>query len=206
LRLTDEQWKVVRGLLPGAPRRADRRGRRCRDARTVLEGILWVLRTGAPWHALPEHYPSYQTCHRRFQHWVHSEALRRLRETLPQDLYERSAIDVEECFIDGSFAPAKKRRPGVGKGKRGKGTKLMAVADAEGLPLAAHVASASPDQVALVRATLEERFVVEPPVGLIGDMAYDRDRLDHALREDGIELIAAHRPNGRHILTCARRH
>ena len=35
----------------------------------VLNGILWVLRTGAPWHDLPERYPSYQTCHRRFQQW-----------------------------------------------------------------------------------------------------------------------------------------
>ncbi len=35
----------------------------------ILDGILWILRTGAPWHDLPDRYPSYQTCHRRFQEW-----------------------------------------------------------------------------------------------------------------------------------------
>lgn len=47
----------------------------------------------------------------------------------------------------------------------------------------------------LVAATLDERFVVEPPVRLIGDMAYDSDRLDQALLKEGIELVAPHRPN-----------
>ncbi len=39
------------------------------DTREVLNGVLWVLGSGAPWHDLPEHYPPYQTCHRRFQGW-----------------------------------------------------------------------------------------------------------------------------------------
>ena len=73
----------------------------------------------------------------------------------------------------------------------------MAVADSEGLPLAAHVASASPHEVTLVAATLAERFVVEQPTRLLGDMAYDSARLDQALREAGIELIAPNRANRR---------
>ncbi len=73
----------------------------------------------------------------------------------------------------------------------------MAVADAEGLPLAAHVASASPHEVTLVDATLDGRFVVEPPARLIGDLAYDSDRLDEAMLEQGIELIAPNRANRR---------
>ncbi len=80
----------------------------------------------------------------------------------------------------------------------------MAVADAEGLPLAAHVASAAPHEVTLVAATLEERFVIEPPVRLIGDMAYDSDRLDQALLEEGIELIAPNRPNRHHLTQDGR--
>jgi transposase len=57
--LTDEQWAVVAPLLPRPRRRADGRGRPWRDPRDVLDGILWVLRTGAPWHDLPTRYPSY---------------------------------------------------------------------------------------------------------------------------------------------------
>jgi transposase len=97
------------------------------------------------------------------------------------------------------FRAGKKGGLGIGKTKRGKGTKLMAVADAEGLPLAAHVASASPHEVTLVAPTLEQRFVADPPPRLIGDMAYDSERLDQALLEKGIELIAPHRPNRYHL-------
>ena len=65
--LTDTQWAILDPLIPEPPRRKDRRGRPWKSRRSVLSGILWVLRTGAPWSDLPERYPSYQTCHRRFQ-------------------------------------------------------------------------------------------------------------------------------------------
>jgi len=83
----------------------------------------------------------------------------------------------------------------VGKTKRGKGTKIMAVADRNGLPIAVHVASASPHEVTLVEDTVEDRFVADTPKRLIGDKAYDSDKLDDALNKNGIELIAPHRAN-----------
>jgi transposase len=81
----------------------------------------------------------------------------------------------------------------VGKTKRGKGTKLMALADGSGLPLAVHVASASPHEVTLVGETLASSFVGEQPERLIGDRAYDSDPLDAALEAQGVEMIAPHR-------------
>ena len=89
----------------------------------------------------------------------------------------------------------KKGGLGVGKTKRGKGTKIMAVADRAGLPLAIHVASASPHEVTLAEATLEQRFTRALPERLIGDRAYDSDPLDARLRAQGVELIAPHRKN-----------
>jgi transposase len=83
----------------------------------------------------------------------------------------------------------------VGKTKRGKGTKLMAIADGSSLPLAVHAASASPHEVTLVGETLSERFVKECPSRLVGDRAYDSDPLDEALLGEGIEMIAPHRRN-----------
>jgi transposase len=76
--------------------------------RSVLNGVLWVLRTGAPWADLPDRYPSYQTCHRRFQQWVRSGVMTRLMTFLAHELSKRGAIDFREAFIDASFAPAKK--------------------------------------------------------------------------------------------------
>lgn len=106
--LTDTQWEILHDLIPEPKRREDGRGRPWKDRRAVLDGILWVLRTGAPWADLPERYPSYQTCHRRFQQWVRSGIMRGVLEVLAEDLQTRGQLDVREAFIDGSFVPAKK--------------------------------------------------------------------------------------------------
>lgn len=107
--LTDEQWAVLEPLIPTPPRRTDGKGRPWRNPRDILNGILWILRTGAPWHDLPERYPSYQTSHRRFQQWVAQGTLSRILEALAEDLKERGNLNLSECFIDGTFVMAKKR-------------------------------------------------------------------------------------------------
>ena len=95
--LTDEQWAILQPFIPEPPRRDD-----------VLNGILWILRTGAPWQDLPERYPPYQTCHRRFQRWKQEGVMDKILLSLAQDLKERGELDVRECFIDGTFVVAKK--------------------------------------------------------------------------------------------------
>ncbi len=108
MELTDEQWAVLAPLIPEVPRREDGKGRPRRAVREVLNGILWILRTGAQWADLPDRHPPYQTCHRRFQEWVQSGVLQQVLETLAQDLEERGELDLSECFIDGTFVVAKK--------------------------------------------------------------------------------------------------
>src|SRR5689334_15406295 len=106
--LTDAQWSLLEPLIPRPKSGPGRRGRPAQDPRAVLNGILWILRTGAPWHDLPERYPPYQTCHRRFQKWAGDDTFGRLMRALARDLESRGGIDLEECFIDGSFTAAKK--------------------------------------------------------------------------------------------------
>src|SRR5215469_5531497 len=90
-----------------------------------------------------------------------------------------------------NLCSGQKRGRCVGKTKRGKGTKIMGIADGHGLPLALRAESASPAEVTLVEATLEERAVADVPERLIGDKAYDSDRLDERLMERyGTEMIA----------------
>jgi transposase len=110
--LTDEQWTIVKPLLPVPPKRDDGRGRPRVDDRAIMNGILWIMRTGAPWHDLPERYPSYQTCHRRFQEWVRAGVLENLLRAFVKDVKERGGLDLTECFIDGSFVIAKKGAKG----------------------------------------------------------------------------------------------
>ena len=94
------------------------------------------------------------------------------------------------------WRPHKKRDLAVGKTKRGKGTKIMAITDSNGLPMAATVGSASPHEIKYVNSTIESSFIKEKPKYLIGDKAYDSDPLDTQLLKDyGIELIAPHRRN-----------
>lgn len=83
----------------------------------------------------------------------------------------------------------------MGPTKRGKGSKLMAVVDGHGLPVAIDVASASPAEVRLVTSTLDARFIPQLPERLIGDKAYDSDALAEELADLGIQLIAPHRKN-----------
>lgn len=87
-----------------------------------------------------------------------------------------------------------KRGSAVGPTRRGKGSKIMAISDGHGLPLAVHVASASPHETKLVEPTIERRFLAETPERLIGDRAYDSDPLDaRVCQRFGVQLIAPHK-------------
>jgi transposase len=105
--LTDEQWVLIGPFLLKLARRTDGRGRPWRENRAVLNGILWILRTGAPWADLPDRYPSYQTCHRRFQQWVRAGVLRRVLEVLAQALHDEGSLDL------GSTVPPRAARKGT---------------------------------------------------------------------------------------------
>ena len=105
--LTDEQWAVVEPVLrPG--RRPDHRGRPWHDTRAVLNGVLWILGTGAQWREMPEKYPPFQTCHRRFQQWVRSGKLEAALQCLARKLHEGGQLNLDEAFVDATFASAKK--------------------------------------------------------------------------------------------------
>jgi transposase len=101
-------------------------------------------------------------------------------------------------FCGRNLCSGQKRGRQVGKTKRGKGTKIMGIADGHGLPLALRTESASPAEVKLVTATLEARVVADVPERLIGDKAYDSDKLDEQLmKEYGTEMIAPNKVNRR---------
>jgi transposase len=120
--LTDAQWAIVEPLIPPPLRRLNGRGRPIKHAdRAVLNGILWVLRTGAAWADLPERFPSGSTCFRRFSRWIKAGVLRNILEALARHLEEQGRIDLDECFIDGTFVVAKK---GATKWERPSGAKV----------------------------------------------------------------------------------
>jgi transposase len=119
--LTDEQWAVIEPLFPELAPRQARRGRPPQDRRAVFDGVLWILHTGARWQDMPERFPPYQTCHRRFQRWVREGTLKAVLESLAEDLRSRGKLDLSECFIDATFAAAKKGALALGRPSAARG-------------------------------------------------------------------------------------
>jgi transposase len=89
-------------------RRQDNRGRPRHDTRAVLHGVLWILGSGAQWSEMPAKYPPYQTCHRCFQQWIRDGKLVGVLRLLARRLHERGKLDLDEAFVDATFASAKK--------------------------------------------------------------------------------------------------
>jgi len=106
-KLTDEQWEKIEKLLP-KPKSSKKGGRPWADNRKVFEGILWILRTGAPWADLPNRYPSPSTCWRRLKLWEEQDIWLDAWRSFLSELDEKGQLDWSESFVDGSFAPAKK--------------------------------------------------------------------------------------------------
>ncbi len=105
--VTDRQWGLIQPHLP--PRKVNPKGGRpWADDRGCFEGILWILWTGAPWSELPSRYGSPTTCWRRLREWEERGVLLELWRAFLAQLNDRQKIRWDECFVDGSFAPAKK--------------------------------------------------------------------------------------------------
>ena len=117
--LTDDQWSVLEPLFQKERTGAGRP--QIHSDREVLNGVLWVLRTGAAWADLPDRFPSSATCYRRFSKWVKDGRLRKILESLARHLEDNGLINLEECFIDGTFVVAKK---GAQKWERPSGAKV----------------------------------------------------------------------------------
>jgi len=106
--LTDAQWDKIKPFLPEPKGRSKKGGRPPKGNRDCLEGILWVLRSGARWKDLPRDFPSASTCWRRLRDWEQAGLWLKIWRAFLGELDERGRLDWSECFADGSFAPAKK--------------------------------------------------------------------------------------------------
>src|SRR5688572_9916911 len=106
--LTDKQWAVIEPMFSKPRRRADGRGRPWRDPRDIVNAVLWIMRTGAPWADLPSRYPPRSTVHRRFQQWTDDGTWLRVVQELARDLETRGRLKLDEAFIDGTHAGAKR--------------------------------------------------------------------------------------------------
>lgn len=196
LRLSDEQLEWLAERVPDAPVNP-RGGRPPTDKRLALRGIFWILDNGAKWKDLPREFGSKSAVHRWFTLWVNAGVFEMIMRDAGRCVEDRDGFRLYECFIDGTFCKARGGGDGIGVTKAGKGVKIMVLVDARGLPVAVETMSATPHESTLVQQLFDFMLTREPPQRVIGDKAYDSDRLGDDLGEQGIELIAPHRINRR---------
>ena len=195
LKIADEDWEKIRHHFPEEEVPDGRPGRKPVPARDVLNAVLWILKTGAQWHMLPQSYPNYKTVNRRFQQWVSQDILRSILIKLANALREKDLLDPSESYIDATFANGRGGGLEIGNTKCGKGVKIMAIVDRAGLPLSVSTHAANHHEVKLVQLSFDFYMIEAMPDVLIGDRAYDSDDLDHDLRGKGIKMVSPHKKN-----------
>jgi transposase len=193
--ITDAQWEELKPILEPKSERV--LGRPRTSAREVFEALLFVLHTGMQWKFLPATFPPKSTVHDYLKKWCQQDRFRAVFAQVIRQRVEAGTIDLHQCFIDATFAPAKGGGNGIGLTKKGKGSKVQLIIDAQGVPLAMSVASANTGETAMVQETLALLEEETPVTRLIGDKGYDSDPLDQTLADLGIEMIAPNRINRR---------
>ena len=110
--VTDAEWEVLDPLIP---RSQAKTGRKPSDRRTMLNGIMWVLRTGAPWRDLPERYGPWQTVYDHFRTWRRVGVYSQILQALHIRLDREGRIDWDLWCIDGSNVRAARAAAGADK-------------------------------------------------------------------------------------------
>ncbi|WP_406585095.1 transposase [Deinococcus aetherius] len=110
MRLSEEQWALVAPLVR-PPRKQSKMGRTPRPDKQLLEGMLWVLLSGAQWDQLPKaEYPPKSTCYGRFRQWNRRGVFPRLLWRLYTQTGDPRLLALRQAFLAGVFSPAKQQQ------------------------------------------------------------------------------------------------
>jgi transposase len=176
--LSDNEWGIIRAMLPTKPRGIPRV-----DDRRVLNGIFWVLRSGAPWRDLPTIYGPRTTCYNRFVRWRRAgiwdrilQALTRAHDAAVQ-MIDTSMVRVHQhaCIADSG-------NQAVGRSRGGLTSKLHVVVDGKGLPLRLGITAGQVHDNRLCSTLLSG---LTPRTMMLADRGYDADWIRALVNEQG---------------------
>jgi transposase len=197
--INDGSWQVLAPFLEKyAPRK--------HLLRDIVDGILWVLRTGSQWRYLPGDYPPKSTCYHWYRKLLRDGVFNDALAAITQLEEAKGRVSLEECSVDATFIRARATLDNKGKTKCGKGHKLMAIVDKKARPLALYLDSAQPHELKLLQPTIDALATDANPKFLLADGAYDSDPMDEHLVKQGINLVAPHRKNRKKPKTQDGRH
>jgi transposase len=169
--LSEVQWERIKDRLPG---RVEHVGRTAADNRQFVNAVLWVLRTGARWHDLPERYGKYKSVHARFMRWARSGVWERIFADLVADKknrYPDDRLDHRPSASAGGGRPQKRgsEDPALGRSRGGLSTKIHLLADEAGLPVDFRITPGQAAEYAQDISLLEGREAE----AVIADRGYD---------------------------------
>ncbi|WP_373325199.1 IS5 family transposase [Methylorubrum thiocyanatum] len=193
--LTDAEWAVIEPLLP-----TDVRGKERVDDRRVLNGIFWRLRTGTPWADIPTRYGPYTTCGNRFRRWRKRGIWDRLLDAVSKAYDgDLQMIDATSVRVHQHAACAQKKRadPVMGRSRGGLTSKIHALVDAEGRPVALKITAG---QAHDGRSAADMLGGLGAGQILLGDRAYDSDALRTRMAEQGAWANVKPMPNRKQVL------
>jgi transposase len=167
--LTDHEWAAIKPMLPNKPRGVPRV-----NERRVLNGIFWVLRSGAPWRDLPNNFGPYTTCYNRFVRWRRAGVWGKIMDALSR------AHDAAVQMIDTSIVRVhqhgacitRNRRQSMGRSRGGLTSKIHAVVDTNGLPVRLALTAGEAHDNRLAGSLLSR---LKSGSMLLADRGYDAD-------------------------------
>jgi len=178
--VTDFEWRVIEPLLPNKPRGVLRV-----DDRRVLNGILWVLRSGAPWRDLPERFGPRTTCYNRFARWRKAGVWDRLMDAITA-AHDGDIQMIDSTSVRAHQQSATAKRGGadrcLGRSRGGLTTKIHVVVDARGLPIRLGLTAAQTHDGQIADTLLNR---LRPRTIVLADKAYDADRIRELIQDQG---------------------
>src|SRR5262249_5541626 len=207
---TNTQWERLHPLLP--PQKPHT-GRPAADHRRILNGILWILRTGAPWRDLPARYGAWQTIASRFSRWRKAGIWARLLAAVPQQAAAAEHLDWEIHYVEGTIVRAHQQAAGahtrspeaeaLGRRHGGFSTKVHIRAEGGGKVMTLGLTPGPPHEAMAFEALMAGGAVKRAGCGrpkrrprrLVGDKAYSSGKMRHYLRRHGSRITIPRKQN-----------
>lgn len=210
--LTDTQWERLVPLLPAE--RPKKRGHPYHSHRMILNGILWILATGAPWRDLPERYGPWSTVANRFYAWRKIGLWDRLFAALQREADAEGTLDWSTHFVDSTVIRAHQHAAGarrsdtdeaLGRSQGGFSTKLHLRAEGQGKPMVLLVTAGQRHEQTMFEPLMEAGRVKRRgrgrprhrPKRLVGDKGYSSRRNRRYLYRKGIGTVIPRKRNER---------